>query len=1085
MKRHWKRTLSVLLSVAMLFSMTGMNTAYAVERGTPTGAAGLCERHPAHTDACGYAGGIRGTPCGHEHSDECCKEVTECVHKHTDDCYDVEADIASDSNAKEPVDCSHICDEESGCMTQVLDCFHEHNEDCGYIADAPGTPCAFVCEECAEKDQVNGSEDGGLTLGDSGGLDALTGTVVIAAFDALSDDVRHQDYLPGEITLESELNLPNDLTGTDDGGAQITIEGVIWQSDWAFDPETTGAYFFSPVLPEGYSLAEGVTAPRIFVTIEWDEAGSNANIVAALYAYNESHTENGGKGRFTLAGGIEGTVTGATETLALEIPSNVKVKWQADFSGALSGAPMVRLTGDGMFEVSGYCIFGRGSELGDVIEVGDNVTFGITGVGVVVAWDGADSGNYPEGSTTDLTAWSEDDAVTVQWAIKDGESGIRYTKGIFNAFVAVDGVTVIADSPGGPETIVYPGAALRDDPLDSSKYQSLFPISATSGNSITVNSGGDTIGGAVYGGFDHPGHNGSTGGLDVTGNTVTINGGEITGSSYTAISGGRAYDGDASNNTVIINGGTITGFQTLRGGESMLGDTKDNHIIITGGTIEAQIESGIGMGTTENNSISIREGGVLDLSKSSFMGGYIGKESVLNVERAGVAVMGIRFFDYYNFKLPSTISNGGVMLTAKFGDGTFGGTSADIGGATIGITFAGTPTLALDDKITLIDSTVEGMTGTPANSTASASGYTFGIAVEGGKLIAAVTGVPGGGQTTHPISVTNGTANPTSAVPGATVNLTAGAAPVGQRFKEWTITPSVTFADGTGKNSATAKFTMPAENVSATAVYENIPADTTTVTGASLDTTNLLLYSNTKPNTATLTATVFPSDATNKTVTWASGNTSVAAVDQNGNVTAVGNGTAVITVTTTDGGYTASCTVKVMTYNRGGTGGGSSGGTSSQPAGTTAQDPKKGNVNSLTGIITGSGAGYSNWQPETVADGTVRWKLQYADGTTAAGTIVTREDGSTYEHPAWEMVNGAWYPFGADCYVRSGMIYDPALGGYFYIDINTGMKTGWQLIDGKWYYFNPVSDGSRGILFADAWIDGWYVDKNGIWNGAV
>ena len=58
------------------------------------------------------------------------------------------------------------------------------------------------------------------------------------------------------------------------------------------------------------------------------------------------------------------------------------------------------------------------------------------------------------------------------------------------------------------------------------------------------------------------------------------------------------------------------------------------------------------------------------------------------------------------------------------------------------------------------------------------------------------------------------------------------------------------------------------------------------------------------------------------------------------------------------------------------------------------------------------------------------------------------------------------------------MIYDPALGGYFYIDINTGMKTGWQLIDRKWYYFNPVSDGKQGIMFADAWIDSWYVDKN-------
>lgn len=72
----------------------------------------------------------------------------------------------------------------------------------------------------------------------------------------------------------------------------------------------------------------------------------------------------------------------------------------------------------------------------------------------------------------------------------------------------------------------------------------------------------------------------------------------------------------------------------------------------------------------------------------------------------------------------------------------------------------------------------------------------------------------------------------------------------------------------------------------------------------------------------------------------------------------------------------------------------------------------------------------------------------------------------------WELNNGAWHVFGADGYAKSGLVFDPALGGYFYIDINTGMKTGWQLIDGKWYYSNPISDSKRGIMFTDAWIDG-------------
>lgn len=63
--------------------------------------------------------------------------------------------------------------------------------------------------------------------------------------------------------------------------------------------------------------------------------------------------------------------------------------------------------------------------------------------------------------------------------------------------------------------------------------------------------------------------------------------------------------------------------------------------------------------------------------------------------------------------------------------------------------------------------------------------------------------------------------------------------------------------------------------------------------------------------TKQLTTTVLPENAGNKKVTYKSANTSVAAVDENGLVTAVGEGVTEITVTTADGGYTASCTVTV------------------------------------------------------------------------------------------------------------------------------------------------------------------------------
>lgn len=86
------------------------------------------------------------------------------------------------------------------------------------------------------------------------------------------------------------------------------------------------------------------------------------------------------------------------------------------------------------------------------------------------------------------------------------------------------------------------------------------------------------------------------------------------------------------------------------------------------------------------------------------------------------------------------------------------------------------------------------------------------------------------------------------------------------------------------------------------------------VTGIHLDRNALTLYSNTAAKTYALKASVIPANATYKDVTWTSSNTSVAAVDANGLVTAVGNGTADITATASDGGYTATCAVTVAAY---------------------------------------------------------------------------------------------------------------------------------------------------------------------------
>ena len=80
------------------------------------------------------------------------------------------------------------------------------------------------------------------------------------------------------------------------------------------------------------------------------------------------------------------------------------------------------------------------------------------------------------------------------------------------------------------------------------------------------------------------------------------------------------------------------------------------------------------------------------------------------------------------------------------------------------------------------------------------------------------------------------------------------------------------------------------------------------VTGVTLDQEAVTLNIG---DTAPLTATVEPADATDKAVAWTSDNTAAVTVDENGVVTAVAPGTANVTAATADGGFTASCAVTV------------------------------------------------------------------------------------------------------------------------------------------------------------------------------
>ncbi len=92
----------------------------------------------------------------------------------------------------------------------------------------------------------------------------------------------------------------------------------------------------------------------------------------------------------------------------------------------------------------------------------------------------------------------------------------------------------------------------------------------------------------------------------------------------------------------------------------------------------------------------------------------------------------------------------------------------------------------------------------------------------------------------------------------------------------------------------------------------NVVAPVVPVSGVSLDRNAVTLLSG--GNQTTLIANVFPSNATNKTVIWSSSNASIATVSA-GVITSNNPGSCIITAITSDGGYSATCTLTVESPN--------------------------------------------------------------------------------------------------------------------------------------------------------------------------
>ena len=242
-----------------------------------------------------------------------------------------------------------------------------------------------------------------------------------------------------------------------------------------------------------------------------------------------------------------------------------------------------------------------------------------------------------------------------------------------------------------------------------------------------------------------------------------------------------------------------------------------------------------------------------------------------------------------------------------------------------------------------------------------------------------------------------------------------------------------------------------------------VPA-TVAVTSITLDQTTL----NKKVGDAavTLTATVKPDDATDKTLTWSSDKPAVATV-ADGVVTFVGAGTAIITAEAKDGsGIKTTCTVNVL------------------PAGA------------LAGVFSVSATKkvqFSQGNLQATYDGT-NWTWAFAEhqwdyiGNAAGNTKVTAtspfiiSENATVDLFGWVGASSTWT--GVNQYGITSSDATNATNGYGNVttenlkaDWGTNMGTGWRtLTSAEWAYLFNTRTTTSGIHYARAEVN----DKNGV-----
>ena len=825
--------------------------------GDTVSVGGLCEHHTQHDDACGYSEGTAEVPCSHEHTEECYTQATKCVHEHMAECYSGET--------TEPI-CGHVCSEESGCITKELNCNHEHYENCGYVPAKEETPCNFVCEICnaqvAEEpecicDTKCTEEEPNADCPVCGGEN---GDIFACVGKILEVPTLLGDFRSSVLYLDENGN-----TQTCSAYTSVTDRDTEWQTGWyVVDSDIT---ISSRVAVKGdvrVILADGCTlAVNSGIRVE----DGNSFTVYAQSVDKDIMGKLIATGGYSESG-IGGDLFGTCGEIVI---NGGWIEATGDFGGAGIGSGDEGENG-GNIIINGGNVFAYGDAGGAGIGASDNCEgSGIITINGGTVW--AEGGDYAAGigagddsagvdvfiNGGNITATSKSSGAGIGGGYGNEECTITITDGIIDATAGKNAAGIGSASSGAGCTIIISGG--------------------------TITATGGEFGAGIGGGY-----RGESKEITITDGNITATGGEC----GAGIGGGYYKNGGA----ITIQGGTIKAYGSekaagIGGGYYAYSSTNtsiyDGDIIAIGGVNGAGIGGGqYGTG----NKINIYGGTIIAKSGKDGKGNGAGIGGGGNGDKAAGGKGG------------TTVISGGTITAMGYVG--IGGGKENLDNGVQKISPAAN--LVILVKVGADESSAVELVGSPFTEETIVTDLIAGTKYfycKTDKNVIVTEGDPAVFEVTA-----DGIENPTYQWQQSVDNGNNWTDIVGANLAIYTAEATKIEMNGYqyrciikgDSGSVTSNVFLLIVNVAVDNIKLNKTATVMNV-----------------GDTETLTVTVEPANATNKTVTWSSSNTDVATVDESGKVTAIGKGTTLITATANDdSGVQATCTVTVRKKSSGG-----------------------------------------------------------------------------------------------------------------------------------------------------------------------